>query len=274
MKAEQHGQSLAALLGFALVCASMSASRGLMDRWLPFWGVCCQIMRLSDELEAWLTLVTRLTLIGLLALGFGALMLRLWKTHRFVAGLNSASVAEPPARLARLLASLGLSRRVLVLRIKAPLAFCFGWLRPRICLSTGLADLLTEQELTAVLFHEDHHRRCRDPLRTLLAEVLSATLFFLPVTAELRDLFLASVEIDADRYALRLAGRPALAGALHKMLIHPLAPRFALAGIAGLNPTQARLAQLLDDHPPAPHLSPRSLITTSAILMLVCLLAP
>jgi len=274
MKAELRGQSLIALLGFALACAGMSASRGTMERWLPFWGVCCQVMRLSGELGAWVSLVTRLTLIGLLTLGLGALVLRLWKTHRFVAGLNSALVAEPPARLARLLASLGLSGHVLALRTEAPLAFCVGWLRPRICLSTGLADILTEQELTAVLIHEDHHCRRRDPLRALLAEAFGATLFFLPIAIELRDLFLATIEIEADRSAVRLAGRPALAGALHKMLIHPLASRVSLTGIAGLNPTQARLAQLLDDYPSAPHFSPRRLITTSAILVLVCLVAP
>ena len=271
MKAEERGQSLVALVGFAIACVGMSASRWLMDRGFPFWAVCCQLVRPGGEVETWLTLVIRLIVISLLALGLGLLVLRVWKTHRFVAGLNSASVAEPPARLARLLMNLGLARHVLVLRTDAPLAFCFGWLRPRICLSTSLADALTDQELTAVLLHEDHHRRCRDPLRTLLAEALGATLFFLPITAELRDRFLTSVEIEADRYALHLAGRRALAGALHKMLTHPLSTHLSLVGIAGLNPTQARLAQLLGDCPAAPPLSPHRLIATSAILILVCM---
>ena len=123
--------------------------------------------------------------------------------------------------------------------------------------------------------HEDHHCCHYDPLRGLLAEALSAMLFFLPIAAELRDLFLTSAELEADRHAACLAGRHSLAGALHKMLTHPLASRSPLSGVVGtahLTATEARIAQLLSDCPSTLPISLHNLIVSSIILMLACVL--
>ena len=101
---------------------------------------------------------------------------------------------------------------VLVFDDAAPQAFCAGLARPRIYLSRGAIGALDADALRAVIAHERHHRDRRDPLRVLLASVLSEALFFLPVMARLRDRFVALLELAADEAAVRDA--PGGAGTL------------------------------------------------------------
>ena len=61
-----------------------------------------------------------------------------------------------------------------------PQAFCAGYLRPGVYVSERAVELLTESELGAVLAHEHHHRRARDPLRLAAGRILSEALPFLP----------------------------------------------------------------------------------------------
>jgi Zn-dependent protease with chaperone function len=58
--------------------------------------------------------------------------------------------------------------------------FCAGYLRPRVYISRGALELLSGEELRAVLSHEDRHRSTRDPLRFACGRILSQALFFLP----------------------------------------------------------------------------------------------
>lgn len=275
MTTDQRYRALLALFGFTVSCTTLSASHGWMGGLVPFWVMCCQTlgMSASGEVKSWMISLAWVAAMTLLLSGTGVFVRRVWKTYRFVSQFRSAAMAVPPARLAQLLADSGLSPFVTVLATEVPLAFCYGLLRPRICVSTGLAEALTDRELKAVLLHEDHHRRHHDPLRGLFAESWAAMFFFLPVAAELRDLFLTTTELEADRRAARMMGRPALAGALHKIISHPQAVRLAVPGIAGLSATEARIAELLGDRPTALRLSARSLLTSSAIIMFVCMLA-
>ena len=92
---------------------------------------------------------------------------------------------------------------VLVVDAAAPLAFCAGWLRPRVYISTGVLRRLSEPELRAVLAHEQHHGALRDPLRLAVGRVLSQALFFLPVVRALHDRYADAAELRADAAALQ-----------------------------------------------------------------------
>jgi hypothetical protein len=118
-----------------------------------------------------------------------------------------------------------------------PQAFCAGFLRPRIYLSTAAAALPGEH-LEAVLAHERHHRRRRDPLRLLLARVVSDAFRPLPPLASLADRQRALSDLSADAAAVRALGSAQpLAAAL---------VRFdADAGVA-----PERVDQLVRDAPP------------------------
>jgi Zn-dependent protease with chaperone function len=273
MKTDRRYQALLALFGLVVACAAMSAMRWTTGWMAAFWAMCCShLAMLGEEFASGLALVSRATIVLIVLFGLAVLGRRLWKTYRFVSTLTAVPAAAPSKRLGKLLQELDLHRPVLMLVTDVPLAFSFGLLQPRICISTGLAAILSDKELKAVLLHEDHHCRHYDPLRRLLADVLAATLFFLPISAELRELFLTATELEADRHAVRLVGRPSLAGALHKILTHPQAAHLAVPGIAGIGATEIRIAELLGDSPRTMQLSPSSLMTSSFILMLGCML--
>lgn len=93
-------------------------------------------------------------------------------------------------------------------------AFCCGLLAPRIYVSEGAVGVLGEQELRAVLAHEEHHRRRRDPLRLMIGAVISEAMFFVPALARLHERYALIAELAADEAAMRRIERSALASAL------------------------------------------------------------
>ncbi len=96
------------------------------------------------------------------------------------------------------------SRRLqdaLVIEDKRPLAFCAGFLRPRIYVSTGALEALDDQALTAVLDHERHHAQQRHPLRLAAGRVVAESLFFVPRVRELTRHQHVLAELSADERA-------------------------------------------------------------------------
>jgi len=123
-------------------------------------------------------------------------------TRRFMATLEVVGpVADTPGAL--------------LIGDRRPLAFCAGYLRPRIYVSSGTMALLSGAQLDAVLAHEAHHVRRRDPLRMLVARTLAESAFFVPVLHRSRERYAALAELAADDAAVRASGRPGpLAAAL------------------------------------------------------------
>jgi peptidase M48-like protein len=105
---------------------------------------------------------------------------------------------------------------VLVIGDEHPRAFCAGWLRPRVYVSTGALARLDEAALGAVLAHERHHARRRDPLRSMAGRVVARALFFAPGVAELVRRQEALAELSADESAINASpgNRSALARAM------------------------------------------------------------
>jgi Zn-dependent protease with chaperone function len=95
-------------------------------------------------------------------------------------------------------------------------AFCAGLLRPQIYISTAALAALSRTELEAVLAHERHHRRRRDPLRIALGRVFARSLFFMPGAQLLHERYCALAELAADDFAVesQAEGSRALASAL------------------------------------------------------------
>ncbi len=97
-----------------------------------------------------------------------------------------------------------------------PQAFCAGLVAPRVYISSGAVALLDETALTAVLAHEAHHARRRDPLRLAVGRVLARALFFVPGLGELVRRQQTLAELGADENAVNAgpASRSALARAM------------------------------------------------------------
>lgn len=140
----------------------------------------------------------------------------------------------------------GVLGRVDVVAATRPFAFAYGWIRPRICVSTSLVERLTEQELAAVLHHEGWHVRRRDPLRLLIVRTAAGAFAVVPPIRRLVQLYLLAVEVAADAHVVAAMGDPRwLAGALVKVTDSPLF-RPAFEGHA-----EARIAALVGKPLPA-----------------------
>jgi hypothetical protein len=157
---------------------------------------------------------TSLAVLALGSLGAAvlALMLRSAKlraTHRFERDLNITGFLPE-------------DRRVRLVEDATPQAFCAGLFHPRVYLSRGAAELLSDEECRAVLAHEFHHAGRLDPLRLLVARALGAGLFFLPAVRRLAQRHEALAELAADEAAERAAGgKRALVSALVAFDAHP-----------------------------------------------------
>jgi beta-lactamase regulating signal transducer with metallopeptidase domain len=143
-------------------------------------------------------------------------------------------------RFARCMAEVDAGARIVVLAGEEVLircfvsepaeAFCAGFLRPKIYVSTGALTTLTARELDAVVAHERNHQIARDPLRSMLEGILSKGLFFLPALSRLQHAAELQAEIDADAFALRISGGDGqpLAAAMMQM---SSGPRGTVSGI-------------------------------------------
>lgn len=155
---------------------------------------------------------------------------------------EAARLGSPPPAVARAAMGAAVAGRVDVVAAPRPFAFAYGWVRPRICISTGLVERLAEQELAAVLHHEGWHVARRDPLRLLVVRTIGAAFAFVPPVRRLVRLYLVAVEIAADRHVVGAMGDPrSLAGALVKVAGAPVAAP-AFEGHA-----EARIAALIGE---------------------------
>src|SRR3954453_13846454 len=93
--------------------------------------------------------------------------------------LRAFEAPAPPA-VAAAARRLGIESRLTYLAISTSVAFCYGFLWPRVPIPAGLTHRLDdEEELVAVLVHEQHHMQRRDPLRYLLIRSLTSGLFMI-----------------------------------------------------------------------------------------------
>lgn len=191
-----------------------------------------------------LSVALLITLVGLAsANAIRAGGIRLAGTLRFNRRL-ALSACPIPARLAAIGDRLGLTDRLMVLDVPELTAFCFGFRRPSVAVTTGLMACLDDEELTAVLAHERHHLRRRDPARYLMLHALTAAGFMFPVAPAVRRRLETRAEVAADRAALAVVRPGALAGALLAALTRP---ESSAPGAAGLSATDVRIAHLIGE---------------------------
>lgn len=221
--------------------------------------------------------IDELLLLGLfvlptaaLALGLSSLWAQWWATRRLLQDRTASRLRHLPRHLARLSQRLALTDRIDVVRATEPYAFCYGLVRPRICMSTGLLRLLSKAELEAVLLHERYHLRSHDPLKVLVTQALSRACCFLAVIAELRSHYTVSKELAADRAAMAEQGQGRwLASALYKLLIASPIVSSGVAVASLGSTTDARIDHLLRANADLPLRLSSSALAMSALVLLV-----
>ncbi len=270
-RADQALALLVALALFASLCAVALSERGLEAILALVVTVCSRTL---NETVAHGTDLARLSL--LLPLGLGLVLaagevLRLARsTRRWTASLM---MAQRPVtkRLRRLLRRSQLAGLVVLVDAKRPLVFTQGLLNPKVWLSTGLMRMLSDDELEAVLRHEAHHLKARDPLKILSARCLARALFFVPVVRDICEAYCIAKEIAADEQATRAMGKALpLARAIRKLLtVHP-DPAPGIAFMSAHSAMEARLLALLNPARPLP-LFPMKRLGLSLVWLLLLL---
>lgn len=128
----------------------------------------------------------------------------------------SASGGETEEKLARTLNMARIHLNKVVWCDDAVTPFVAGVFKPRIFISENVVRTLSEDELYAVLLHEESHRRRYDPLRSIVYRSCAAFFFFYPLlypvyrrltsTAEfVCDERVLEAGVPADRYSCALA---------------------------------------------------------------------
>lgn len=200
--------ALLALLGAGVTALALVAAAANVRFGVPSVDALVAACRQLTLPEVTTTSIAALALgsgaFAVLLLGVRSAFRQVRAARRFVAGLDVIGPAPlgPP--------------RTFVFADDGPNAFCAGLLRPRIFISTGTLATLGHDQLQAVLAHEQHHARSRDPLRLLLARTVRDALFFLPGMNELAERYAALAEVAADGAAVDADGgdRRSLAAAL------------------------------------------------------------
>lgn len=106
-----------------------------------------------------------------------------------------------------------------VLTTDQPIALTMGLFTPHIVLSTGLLSVLDENELEAVIYHEQSHVANKDPLKTFLLSTLASALWYIPFIKWSHKRFKVMREVLADQDAIVKNGTSAHIGsALLKMV--------------------------------------------------------
>lgn len=174
-------------------------------------------------------LVSILSLIALT--GTLLLLYQILKTNVVVRGLLKTKT-KIPEKMTALLPLLNLRDKVVVIKNNQQIAFCYGLLFPKICISDSMINSLGKSELKAVLIHESYHVKNRDPLKILLTQLASSMFFFIPTIKDIQEYYILSKEIAADQLVIRSSGMKHLKLALLKLLSEP---RYSLSGVAAFS---------------------------------------
>lgn len=200
--------------------------------------------------------------LALAALGYGAVRVLFMQ---LILGRKGAAAEPWLQEMAGTLADrLGAPRpSVLVYRHDRPLALTYGFIRPKVLLSTWMVENLDTKELEAVVAHEVGHVARRDYLAGWVATMLRDAFFYLPASRGAHRRLRQDNEPACDDIAVTLTGRPlALASALAKVWQNAAeGPRLQLAqaisGPTGSRLVESRLERLVA-HPAQPTTSPRT----------------
>lgn len=221
-------------------------------------AACKELLPSAHSVAALATLLLPLLAAAVIVLGARSLFRQLRATRRHLRSL------PPTGELVRVGTA-----RCAVVHAAEPLAFCAGYLRPRIYISALALKILSRPEIEAVVAHERHHQRRRDPLRLLALRTLADSLAFLPALRAMSRRHASLLELAADDAAVRATGsRAPLASALLRFAAPSPAPGVAVAGIAA-----ARVDHLRGDPEATRWNLPGGILGTSAVAISLILAA-
>ncbi len=199
-------------------------------------------------------LFTAILILGLaLAFYFGCILFKFIKLKKFTNNYIKENLKKRNRNISQKLkgaaGQAGLENRVVEIKTKKPVVFCFSFLNPKICISSELVKRLGGKELLTVLLHEKMHIKNMEPVKIFLVKSAEKILFFLPGLKSLAKQYFIYSEMAADELATcGFKNKTPLAGALCKVMDmeknfisknKPLAVSF-------FNATDERINKLID----------------------------
>lgn len=186
----------------------------------------------------------------------GWLAYTFFRFYRLSRPAKLSSFAVPVAVLS-IAADAGLDpSRVSVVRSSRAFAMTVGVRWPEVVLSTAALRALTRVQLRAVLEHEAHHVRQREPLRRLLLGLALLWVPFRTLRRNLQESYVAASELEADAC---VRDQHILGSALLRLVTPPIAA-------AGFSPLDARVERLVN---PGYRHSGRLAIRYAAVVVLL-----
>ena len=143
---------------------------------------------------------------------------------------------------------LELKNKVFVFKKSYPSAFCFGFWKPKIYLSTGLVKILSRSELEAVVRHEKYHLENKDAFVFLLSSMAQILLPFFPLISDISKKYRIQNEMAADEAAVvGMREAKSLVSVLKKLVAYEPKRSLALAlSLADWNTLEFRIKRLLN----------------------------
>lgn len=162
--------------------------------------------------------------------------------------------------------------------VDAPIMALVGVLRPRLIITRGVVEALTDEELRAGVAHELGHYRAWDNLKRLAMRAAPDVLFMMPEAAAIEARWASAAEHSADSRACRTEqARCALASALVKIarLTPPRTPLAQpISTLVDGGEIASRVQRLLSDTSTGPAFSRRWPIAVAAALTAIAAYAP
>lgn len=149
-------------------------------------------------------------------------------------------------KLNTVLKKLSLEDKALLVKSGKPFAFCFGFINPKIYISTATVAIADKGELEAVLLHERFHLKHKDTFTMLFASSVQSLFLFFPLFSDLFRNFRIEQEIKADQYAIARLGNDQPLINILKKLLHAPTPNFVYApAIAEEDTLESRIKALI-----------------------------
>ena len=206
---------------------------------------CSAIMTLSFSAMDGMRLSLSLGLFVLFLVSVAKSLSDVRRVRKFTRSLHKMEISP---RFGRLLKECSLqSDRVFLFPSWLGFACTAGLFSPKIYVSTHLFDSLSDEEIKAVLRHEQCHTQRRDPLRGMLIGLFAQFFLFIPQAAGLLHRVKRDLELIADAHYLAFSPSPdALASALVKVRRDNLARSRIMTGFAEEDFLEERLNRLLN----------------------------
>lgn len=203
----------------------------------------------------------------IISLGIFLFLLQLHKTQKFITDSHKWRV-NLPVKVAKMAKNLGILDKVEVVKSNSFSSFCYGFLNPRIRISSRVVNQLTVRQLKAVLIHESYHLENRDPLKIFMSQIASSMFFFIPIIKDIKNYYILSKELTADQLAIDSNYGFNLRQALYKTLTQKM-QFVGVASFATASDLEQRISFLTKKQKPLVRFSLFRLLVSLVVFMFV-----